>query len=137
MSAAHRPDDAQISVAFIHCGRPVAVRSCGLMADHLELWTAPEDMTASVEVAADSPDPGSTTADAGKRRRARGPFLTYLGMPWSYGDRDSSDRWHRLQCRRGRHEMHGGHTMQVDGAVVFIERQCRWCDAGASPSGGF
>ena len=107
------------------------------MADHLELWTAPDDETASVELAADSPVSGSAASVAGTRRRERGPFLTYLGMPWSYGDRDSSDRWHRLQCRLGRHDMRGGHTMQVDGAVVFIERQCRWCDAGASSAGGF
>ncbi len=98
------------------------------MADHLELWTAPDDEPAPVELTAPV-----ELADAGKRPRERGPFLTYLNMPWSYGDRAPSDRWHRLQCRLGRHDMWGGHPMQVDGAIVFIERQCRWCDAGASP----
>ncbi len=102
------------------------------MADHLELWTAPDDETAPVEPAVDVAAPA-----AGKGRRERGPFLTYLAMPWSYGDCASSDRWHRLHCRLGRHDMSGGHTMQVDGAVVFIERQCRWCAAEANPSGGF
>jgi len=108
------------------------------MAHHLELWTAPDDGTAPGEMSAAELAPDSTASDdVGKRGRERGPFLTYLGMPWSYGDRHSRDRWHRLQCRLGRHDMWGGHTMQVDGAVVFIERQCRWCDDGAGYSGGF
>lgn len=100
------------------------------MADHLELWTAPE----SEGPPADLPD-DSADAEPGRRPRERGPFLTYLSMPWSYGDRDSGDRWHRLQCRLGRHDMHGGHVMQVDGEVVFVERQCRWCEVEASSSG--
>ncbi len=78
-----------------------------------ELWTAP------------TPEP-----DTRKPPRERGPFLTYLLLPWSYGDGDSGERWHRVQCFVGRHGMGGGHTMQVDGEVVFIERRCRWCGAG-------
>lgn len=101
------------------------------MADHLELWTAPDGEGLPVELPSDSAAP-----DLGKHRREPGPFVTYLSMPWSYGDRDTGDRWHRLQCRLGRHDMHGGHVMQVDGAVVFIERRCRWCEAEAGPSGG-
>lgn len=64
-----------------------------------------------------------------KRRRERGPFVTYLRLPWSYGDRSPGDVWHRIQCWRGRHEMGGGHTMQLGSAVVFVERSCRWCSA--------
>jgi len=68
---------------------------------------------------------------AQKPRRERGPFVTYLQMPWSYGDQRRSDLWHRMQCRWGRHKMTGGHSMQLDGAIVFIERHCRWCEADA------
>jgi hypothetical protein len=60
----------------------------------------------------------------------RGPFLTYLFLPWSYGDHDTvADRWRRLRCRRGRHEMIGGQTMHVGGSVAYMERRCRWCEA--------
>lgn len=59
--------------------------------------------------------------------REWGPFMTCLQMPWSYGDRGPGDFWHRIRCRVGRHEISGGHPMQLDGAVVFIERHCRWC----------
>lgn len=65
-------------------------------------------------------------------RRERGPFITYLRMPWSYGDRYPGDSWRRLRCRVGRHQISGGHPMQLDGAVVFIERRCRWC--GVEPA---
>lgn len=106
--------------------------TCGLMADHLELWTAPDDETPPVDL-----EPDCAPSVTGNGRRERGPFLTYLSMPWAYGDRESSDRWHKLQCRLGHHDMRGGHTMQVDGDIVFIERQCRWCAAGASATGGF
>ena len=67
-----------------------------------------------------------------KPRREWGPFMTYLQMPWSYGDSYPGDFWHRLRCRVGRHEINGGHPMQVEGAVVFIERRCRWC--GVEPA---
>lgn len=68
-----------------------------------------------------------------KPRRARGPFVTYLRLPWSYGDRGPgpSDAWHKMRCWRGHHEMAGGHTMQLGSEVVFIERECRWCGARA------
>jgi hypothetical protein len=62
-------------------------------------------------------------------QRERGPFLTYLRLPWSYGDRSPGDLWHRMQCRRGHHEVIGGHTMQLGSTVVYVERRCRWCDA--------
>jgi hypothetical protein len=65
--------------------------------------------------------------------RVRGPFLTYLWLPWSYGDRETGGRWHRMRCRLGRHQMDGGQTVQLDGEVVFIERRCRW---GATGTGG-
>ncbi|MGI8982954.1 MAG: hypothetical protein ACR2HM_00195 [Acidimicrobiales bacterium] len=60
-------------------------------------------------------------------RRQRGPFVTYLSMPWSYGDRAERDLWHRIRCRVGRHELYGGHPMHMAGAVVYVERSCRWC----------
>lgn len=62
-----------------------------------------------------------------KPRRERGPFITYLRMPWSYGDRGERDVWHRIRCRVGRHEIAGGHAMQVAGTTIFVERSCRWC----------
>lgn len=65
--------------------------------------------------------------------RQRGPVLTYLAMPWSYGDRGERDFWHRVRCRVGRHELHGGHPMQLAGAVVFVERHCRWCGVDPGP----
>ena len=36
------------------------------------------------------------------------------------GDRSPGDAWHRMRCWRGRHDMGGGHTMQLGSAVVFI-----------------
>lgn len=66
-----------------------------------------------------------------KPRRERGPFVTYLRLPWAYGDRSPGDAWHRMRCWRGRHDMAGGHTMQLGSAVVFIERECRWCGSKA------
>ena len=114
------------------------------MADHPELWTerTPErrymyDKPPSFGLARDAermregvpPPPRLSTR---KRRRERGPFVTYLRLPWSYGDRSASDSWRRFQCRRGRHVMGGGHTMQLGSAAVFVERQCRWC--GAPPT---
>jgi len=68
-----------------------------------------------------------TRTEPRRRRRERGPFLTYLQMPWSYSDGNTGDRWHRVRCLLGRHGMGGGHTMQFDGTVTFIERRCRWC----------
>ena len=62
-------------------------------------------------------------------RRERGPFITYLRLPWSYGDRSPGDFWRRVQCRRGRHVMGGGHTMQLGSSMVYVERTCRWCGA--------
>lgn len=67
-------------------------------------------------------------------RRERGPFVTFLRMPWSYGDRGERDLWHRIRCRLGRHEPSGGHPMHVAGEVVYIERRCRWC--GVDPDQG-
>lgn len=114
------------------------------MADLPELWTertpqrrslparAPafglareaERMGLEVPLAAapvDLPEPGPD----------RGPFMTYLWLPWSYGDRETGYLWHRIRCRLGLHERNGGHTMHLEGTVVFIEARCRWCDAPA------
>ncbi len=65
--------------------------------------------------------------EAAAPRRELGPFLTYLCLPWSYGDRARGDLWHRLQCRWKRHQLDGGHVIQVGGDAVFVERRCRWC----------
>lgn len=75
--------------------------------------------------------PPRRVAKARKPRRERGPFVTYMRVPWSYGDREAGERWHNLRCRFGRHEIHGGHTMQLGSDMVFVERRCRWC--GVNP----
>lgn len=62
-----------------------------------------------------------------KPPREHGPLLTHLLLPWSYGDRAPGDRWHQFRCRMGRHAMIGGHAMQLDSTVVFVERRCRYC----------
>ena len=111
------------------------------MAEELERWTekTPErqslfDRTPAIGLSRDvarlqqelaqPPDPPAIPP---KPPREWGPFMTYLQMPWSYGDRTPGDFWHRVRCRVGRHEIAGGHSMQLAGAVVFVERQCRWC----------
>ncbi|MDQ3897968.1 MAG: hypothetical protein M3326_12135 [Actinomycetota bacterium] len=94
------------------------------MAELPEVWT---EQTPAAEDAAPAPP----TSEPPKHRRERGPFMTYLRLPWSYGDRDSGERWHRVQCRLGRHKTVGGYSMQVDSAMVFVEPRCVWC--GAEP----
>lgn len=78
-------------------------------------------------LAAQPPPEAADENEPRKPRRQHGPFLTHLLLPWSYGDRSPGDRWHRLQCWRGRHALVGGHAMQLDSAIVFVERRCRWC----------
>ncbi|MDQ4068173.1 MAG: hypothetical protein M3203_01640 [Actinomycetota bacterium] len=58
------------------------------------------------------------------------------GGPWASFRRWAATRergpgalWHRLRCRMGRHEMRGGHQMQLGSSFVFVERRCVWCDA--------
>lgn len=115
------------------------------MADHPELWTerTPEprylfDRVPTFGVAHEAEQmrkgvpPIRRVAKVRKPRRARGPFVTYLRVPWAYGDRDPADRWHRMRCRFGRHEIRGGHVMQLGSATVFVERRCRWC--GVEPT---
>ena len=109
------------------------------MAEHPELWTekTPEplsDRTPALgvshelariqEVPPDVPPPPPA-----KPRRERGPFVTYLCLPWSYGegDRQPGEAWHRMKCRLRRHQMTGGQMVQVGGELVFLERSCRWC----------
>lgn len=117
------------------------------MAEHPELWTerTPErlsDRTPALgvshelarireETPPDDPPPPSP-----EPRRQRGPFVTYLFLPWSYGegDRQPGESWHRMKCRLRRHQMTGGHMVQVGGESVFLERTCRWCGTEA-PSG--
>lgn len=107
------------------------------MAEHLELWTekTPEpvpDRTPAVAASQDLEVPPPPLPDP---PRERGPFLTYLFLPWSYGDgdRQPGEAWHRMKCRLRRHQMVGGHMVQVGGESVFLERTCRWCGAAAQP----
>lgn len=112
------------------------------MAEHPELWTektpeplsdrTPVPMAQEIVPADDAPPP-----PAPKPRRERGPFLTYLFLPWSYGDgdRQPGEAWHRMKCRLRRHQMVGGHMVQVGGDVVYLERTCRWCGVGAERAG--
>lgn len=114
------------------------------MAEHPELWTEPTPeqrylfgraptfgVAREAERMRQGIPPVTTPSRHRTRRRERGPFLTYLRLPWSYGEGGAGDTWHRIQCRRGRHAMGGGHTMQLGSAAVFVERRCRWC--GAEP----
>jgi hypothetical protein len=115
------------------------VRPCQLVAKDLERWTErTPDRAPTFGLAREAellpvpvPDPEPTDdAPAPDPGDDRGAFLTYLCLPWSYGDHDTlGDKWRRLRCRRGRHEMIGGQTMQVGGAVAYLERRCRWCEA--------
>jgi hypothetical protein len=114
------------------------------VAEDLERWTERTparrtlyDRTPTFGVAREAERRPEDLAPAGPEpgpapRRERGPFVTYMQMPWSWGDREPGDRWRRMRCRWGRHQICGGETMQVGGAVVFIERRCRWC--GAQPA---
>jgi hypothetical protein len=52
-----------------------------------------------------------------------------LRSRWASRDRGPTDLWHRLRCRFGRHDMRGGHTMQLGSQLVYVERRCQWCDA--------
>jgi hypothetical protein len=111
----------------------------GAVAEELERWTerTPEwqslfDRTPAIELSrevARLQHELATAADppALPPKREWGPFMTSLLMPWSYGDRAPGDFWHHMLCRVGRHEIAGGHSMQLAGTVVFVERQCRWC----------
>ena len=112
------------------------------MAEHPELWTekTPEPrylfdraptfgLARDVERLPQEVPPAPIPSSPRKPRRERGPFLTYLALPWSYGDGDTGEFWHRVRCRLGRHAMSGGHAMQLGGTLVYIERRCRWCGA--------
>jgi hypothetical protein len=113
------------------------------MAEHPELWTerSPEqrylfDHQPTFGLAGEAErmrggEPPAPRVSTARRRRQRGPMLTYLRLPWSYSERSPGDVWHRMKCRRGRHEMAGGHAMQLGSTVVFVERRCRWCGAKA------
>lgn len=48
---------------------------------------------------------------------------------WASSQHAPHDLWHKVQCRRGRHEFAGGHRMQLGSEFVTVERRCRWCDA--------
>ena len=61
-------------------------------------------------------------------RREWGPWAAF--RRWSATrERGPGDVWHRIRCRMGRHEMRGGHQMQLGSRYVFVERRCVWCDA--------
>lgn len=48
---------------------------------------------------------------------------------WRASRDNVGDRWHRLQCRLDRHEMHGGEQVQLGSRLVHVELRCRWCSA--------
>jgi hypothetical protein len=113
------------------------------MAEHPEVWTdrSPEqrylfDHPPTFGLANDAERMRQGTPPAAraprKPKRQRGPMWTFLVLPWSYSDRSAGDVWHRVQCRRGHHQIGGGHSMQLGSTVIFVERRCRWC--GAKPS---
>jgi hypothetical protein len=116
------------------------------MAEHLELWTErtpervarpnrAEQVVRMRETALETLETLEAPVAPRKPRRERGPFVTYLRLPWSYGDRERTDVWRRIQCRLRRHEMRGGEHVQLSGEVIFIERRCRWCGADAAHVG--
>lgn len=76
-----------------------------------------------------APPPRTPRIPPRRERRRRGPWATF--RRWSTSrDRGPADVWHRMRCRMGRHEMRGGHQMQLGSRYVFVERRCVWCDAG-------
>lgn len=65
-------------------------------------------------------------------RQTRLPLGRIEGRP-RRGSRETgaAELWHRLLCRLGRHDMRGGHQLQLGSEFVFVERRCRWCDRPA------
>ena len=109
------------------------------MAEHLELWTekTPEPVPDRTPVPLEVGPDDEAEAPPARRGRERGPFVTYLFLPWSYGhgDRQPGESWHRMKCRLRRHQMTGGHMVQVGGELVFVERSCRWCGGTEAHAG--
>ena len=79
------------------------------------------------------PSGGRSSPSAVRRRRAAAPdgpgtwdhFMTW----WTDSDLQPTFLWHRVQCRRGRHDFQGGRRIQVGGRFVNTERCCAWCEA--------
>jgi len=67
-----------------------------------------------------------------RTRPLHGRSLMHMRIRWANRNRHLDDVWHRLMCRAGRHEIHGGEQIQVGSRLVNVERRCRWCDAGPS-----
>jgi hypothetical protein len=75
------------------------------------------------------------------KRRPVGPHVgperhgawATLRRRWAVSRHHPSDIWHRLMCRRGRHDIRGGHQIQLGSSFVNIERRCLWCDIKAGP----
>ena len=117
------------------------------MAEHPELWTerTPEPLADRTPVLGVSHElarigeetPHEEPPPPREPRRERGPFVTYLFLPWSYGDgdRQPGESWHRMKCRLRRHQMTGGHMVQVGGELVLVERSCRWCGGTEAHAG--
>ena len=53
----------------------------------------------------------------------------HLRLKWANRDSHLGGLWHRMKCRCGRHEIHGGEQIQLGSKLVRVERRCRWCDA--------
>lgn len=128
-----------LSVGVIHCRAPRGVGFWEAMAEDLELWREPSeprylfDRPPAFGLARDAERmrqgiPPAPRRPSGRRYR---PPRRFIGLPWSSRDGGAGELWHRMRCRRGHHEVSGGHTMQLGSDAVFIERRCRWC--GAKP----
>jgi hypothetical protein len=50
---------------------------------------------------------------------------------WATRQTGPADLWHRILCRYGRHDMRGGHQLQLGSEFVYVERRCQWCDKAA------
>jgi hypothetical protein len=62
-------------------------------------------------------------------RRERAGLRASLRRRWAESNARPVDLWHRLRCRRGRHEFRGGEQIQLGSRFVYVERRCVWCDA--------
>jgi hypothetical protein len=77
------------------------------------------------------PRPGRSRRRGREGARRQWP-LSGVRRWWASRDRRPSDLVHRVLCRVGRHDMRGGHQMQLGSTFVHVERRCQWC--GARPS---
>lgn len=111
------------------------------MAEHPELW---KDRTPESRPLFDHKHSFGVAREAERAREAiasssglqqsnghrQGVAFPALHRPWANGEGRLSNFWHRVKCRSGRHEIQGGHSIQIGSDLVFFPRRCRWCDTG-------